>query len=469
MMQVQSRLPKQCGFSLVEIAIVLIIVGIVSTGAILGLGEYRSVQGVKEGGQKIDRLKEQLLLFGQTNKFLPCPDVNFDGFEDRTGDACSSDVGTAPYVDLGLQRDDVQDAWGNFIRYAVNRNADTAAQICDKSSAASYFCNSGFGINWFTLTETPPLYALRGDGDYYVCNSLPSSCNATTVISATNLEAESASIVLVAYNQDGHETLGNCASNTGLNAENCDMDEFYQQGTMTSEDGLFFDDIVRSINGYEIKSAMLGQTVVWDEYPDIAGQGQLEPTYEDFDITAIDNPTDIATAGDDVILTRRNVDTALNLGSGDDYIAIGNDLNSGATLSTGIGNDTVYIVGLANSAVLLGAGDDVFVLATDLTNTLNADTGNDKVWIQGGVTSTATFTLGSGDDVVWLGQSSDVTSTVLDSAVNGGVGYDILVLENVTKTDWDTGSTAFRGNVVDFELVLFKADATGTREYVELP
>ena len=469
MMQAQVRLPRQHGFSLVEIMIVLIVVGVLSTGAILGLGEYRSVQSVKEGGQKMDDLRAKLLAFGQANKFLPCPDIKFDGFEDRVGKACASDVGTAPYVDLGMQRDSVQDAWGNFIRYAVNRNADDANLICDKQNSASYFCNSGFGINWFTFTDTPPFHGIKGDGNYYVCNSLPSICNATAVASGVNVESESASVILVAYNQDGNKTLANCSASTGLNAENCNKDEFYQQGIMTSEEGLFFDDMVRSINGYEIKRAMLGQTVVWDEYPDISGQGQLEPTYEDFDITATDNLSEVGTTGDDVVVARRNVDTALNLGTGDDYIAIGNDLNSGATLNTGAGNDTVYIVGLANSAVLLGAGDDVFVLATDLTNALDADTGNDKVWIQGGITSTATFTLGAGDDVAWLGQSSDVNPPVLDASVNGSTGYDILVLEGMSKTEWDAATIAFRDNVVGFELILFEADVAGTREYVTLP
>jgi prepilin-type N-terminal cleavage/methylation domain-containing protein len=476
-MRTPAKLPKQHGFSLVEIAIVLIIVGVVATGSILGLGEYRSVQQVKEGGQKMDHLKEQLLLFGQTNKFLPCPDTNFDGFEDRTGAGdlfpCSDDVGTAPYIDLGLQRDDVQDAWGNFIRYAVNSNSDDAAFICDKTSSASYFCKSGFGINWFTFTETPPFLGtpasgVIGGGNYYVCNSIPSVCNNTTVASSINLESESASIVLVAYNQDGYTTLENCLGSTGLNSENCDIDEFYQQGVMTSEEGVFFDDIVRSINGYEIKRTMLGQTIVWDEYPDIVGLGQLTPTYEDFDITSGDTLSEIETIGDDIVFARRNVDTALDLGSGDDYIAIGNDLDSGATLDTGTGNDTVYIVGQANATVLLGEGDDAFILLTDLTQTLNAGTGNDKVWIQGDVLSGAVFTLGSDNDVVWLGKSSDMQPGGLESTVDGGTGYDILVLENMTKTDWDVDAF-FQSHVNNFELVLFKADATGAREYIKLP
>ncbi len=461
-----SRFRTQQGFTLVEIAIVLVIIGVLAAGALLGIGEFRSVQSVKEGAQKVENIKKQLLTFGQINKFLPCPDTNFDGFEDRNGTGvgrpCSSNVGTTPYVDLGLQREDVEDAWGNFIRYAVNQDADDPIRVCDKRESASYFCNSGFGVNWFTFTETPPLSTDRGNGNYYICNQVAASCDATSVTTMANLSAESASVVLVAYNQDGQEALNNCASMSDASLENCDVDEFYHQGVPTSEESNFYDDIVLGISGIEIKRAMLGQTVVWNEYPAIVGQGQLEPTYEDFDIDATDDQALIETAGDDVVLVKRNVDTALNLGSGDDYIAIGNDLNSASTLNTDAGNDTVYIVGLANSGVLLGSGDDAFVLGTNLTQTLDSGTGNDKIWIQGGVESTATFILGEGDDIAWLGDSTDTAPSDLLATIDGGNNYDILVLENMTQSDWNTANgTSY---VTNIELVIFKDGS-----YLELP
>ncbi|MCF6254277.1 MAG: type II secretion system GspH family protein, partial [Thiomicrorhabdus sp.] len=146
--------PDQQGFSLIEIAIVLTIIGVLSTGFLFGVSEFSSVQNMKEAQQKTKHLKEQILMFGKVNKFLPCPDSDFDGFENRNGSICLTAVGTAPYVDLGLKREEVQDAWGNFIRYAVNQNTSDSAFICDKRTSASFFCNSGFGVNWFTFTET---------------------------------------------------------------------------------------------------------------------------------------------------------------------------------------------------------------------------------------------------------------------------------------------------------------------------
>ena len=475
--------PQQ-GFSLIEMLIVLLILGVLATGAMFGLSDFRSVQHIKEGEGKIYNLKVQLLSFAQVNKFLPCPDTDYDGYEDRVSNApesaCKSNVGTAPYIDLGLPREGVQDAWSNFIRYAVNRQVNDSTFICDQASSASYFCRSGFNESWFTVNLTPPLSDERGAGNYYVCNSTPSSCNGSSVSIASNLDVESASVVLVAYNEDGFKTLNNCAGEQGANKENCDKDdEFYQNGVKSSEGANFYDDVVLSISGYEIKKALLGETIVWDSYPN--SRGKLVPTYEDYDITSGaanggavgDDLTEIETTGDDVILVRRNVDTALDLGAGDDHIVIGNDLNANATLTTGEGSDTVYIVGIAYSDVLLGEGDDTFVLSTNLTETLNAGLGNDKAWIQGDVESGATFLLGDGDDVVWLGKNEKQDDGILTASggslsanVDGGDGYDILVLETMTKAEWDVDSI-FQSRVDSFELVFFKNNGTGTREYCQ--
>lgn len=463
---IKDSFKSQSGFSLIEMLIVLLIIGVLATGAMFGVAEFRSVKNINEGEGKIYNLKAQVLSFGQVNKFLPCPDTDYDGYENRissnSDSACSSEVGTAPYVDLGLPREGAQDAWGNFIRYAINSDADDPDLICVEASSASYFCRSGFNVNWFSFNVTPPLSSDRGVGNYYVCNNTASGCNVSSVTTPSNLEVESASIVLVAYNEDGSRTLGNCSAAQGASKENCDVDEFYQNGVRSTEDGAFYDDVVLSISGYEIKKALLGETIVWDSFQ--SSTSGLTPTYEDFDITNADNQSEIETLGDDVIAVRRNVDTALNLGAGDDYIAIGNDLNAGATLRTGTGNDTVYIVGQANSAVLLGSGDDTFVLATNLTNYLNTESGNDKVWIQGSVESSATFRLDTGDDVVWLGDATNPSSGNLATSINGGSGYDILVLENMTKAEWDADGI-FQSYVDYFELVIFKDDGSGTREY----
>lgn len=51
-----------------------------------------------------------------TRHYLPCPDIDFDGDEDRLSGECSNSRGHFPWVDLGTAS---QDAWGNRVLYAV--------------------------------------------------------------------------------------------------------------------------------------------------------------------------------------------------------------------------------------------------------------------------------------------------------------------------------------------------------------
>ena len=53
---------------------------------------------------------------GNGKPYLPCPDTDGNGTENRAGNACANQEGGLPWADLGLGR---QDAWGNPLRYRV--------------------------------------------------------------------------------------------------------------------------------------------------------------------------------------------------------------------------------------------------------------------------------------------------------------------------------------------------------------
>ena len=162
-----NRQVKQNGFSVLELAIVLGVIGIVFVGAISGLSEHRSTAKQLESQKIQANIKQQLIKFAVINKYLPCPDTDGDGTENRvlatvagaSVNVCSLDTGTVPYVDIGMKRADAQDAYGNFIRYAINRDADDAVSgvICNNTSSASFFCNSTPGTAIFDMALTPPV------------------------------------------------------------------------------------------------------------------------------------------------------------------------------------------------------------------------------------------------------------------------------------------------------------------------
>ena len=457
---------NQNGFSLVEIMVVLAILGIVFVGFSGGLSSFHHSSEVKESQNNLTNIKKQVLQFGMVNKYLPCPDTDGDGLENRIGLACAAITGNAPYLDLGLKEPAVRDAWGNFIRYAVNTDSDDAGLICDKTNAASMFCNAGNATltAWFNLTETPPLTGNPGAGNYFVCNQNTTTCNGAPA--AINLESDTAAVVLVAYNEDGAQTLASCLTQGGAIQNNCDTtDNHYHQAARTNEAVAFFDDDVVFISGYEVKAKLLSPVVSWNNYDTAATTPTtLTPTFETFDISTDADVAAAATSGDDVVLVNRNVSKETSFGAGDDYIAIGNNLESSSDLSTGGGNDSLYIVGAALSDINLGNGDDVFVLETSLTNQLKARDGNDRVWIKGDIMPGSDLRMGADDDTLWLGTTSITNSGAINEVVNGQAGYDILVLENVAT--WSAFDSSGQNlDVINFELIIFSDDGTGNRNY----
>ncbi len=116
---------RKChGFSLIEMAIVLVIVMSVLT---LGLGALSSIMtssAHSETKARQTRIKDALTAYLGANKRLPCPNIpiagtTVSGIEDTLAGACVSTFGVVPFTTLGLSRDVAEDGWGNLISYQV--------------------------------------------------------------------------------------------------------------------------------------------------------------------------------------------------------------------------------------------------------------------------------------------------------------------------------------------------------------
>ncbi|QCU90783.1 type II secretion system protein [Thiomicrorhabdus sediminis] len=459
---------KQGGFSLVEMMVVLAILGILFVGVTEGMKSFQETELGKSNNEKLDLVKQQLLKFVQAEKYLLCPDSDGDGYENRTPSAvvigtlgnvqaCTVSYGTVPYRDLGLKESQAVDAWNNAIAYAVNTQTTDAQKICDKTEAASMFCNLVPGVLWFSLADTPPLAINRGDGNYYICKLGVAQCDATFVLDSNNV-LQDATVVLVAFNQTGQQAWDDCSELSTSQQENCDADLYYQKQSYSSG-GVIDDDQIQTINGYEIKALAMGTVMTWNAFDSASSAADLTPTYEAFDIAAGDDVSSLYSSDSDVVMINHDVDQAVRLGNGDDYMVIGNDLNANANLALNKGNDSLYIVGSSYSNVNLGLGDDTMVLGGDLTNNLSAQAGNDRVWIQGSVLSGSSLDLGKNDDVLWLGKSDNADSGQIFTTLQGGDGYDIVVFEN--QASWSDLSASEQSNLQNFELAIFKTGSDG--------
>jgi prepilin-type N-terminal cleavage/methylation domain-containing protein len=116
---------KQSGFSLIEMAVVLVIIGLLVTGLLLPLSAQIDQRNYNETEREMSEIRDALVGFALSNAaangnpYLPCPDTDGDGFENRVGSACvNPPVGGLPWATLGLGR---IDRWGNAYIYRVTQ------------------------------------------------------------------------------------------------------------------------------------------------------------------------------------------------------------------------------------------------------------------------------------------------------------------------------------------------------------
>jgi prepilin-type N-terminal cleavage/methylation domain-containing protein len=122
-----SRITRQSGFTLIEIAVVLVIVGLLVGSFINTFSERIETTRISETDAELADIKDALIAFAFTRggaPYLPCPDVTAppDGAEDRDGFGnCSAgvNVGVLPWRTLGFAR---ADAWSTQYSYWVNND-----------------------------------------------------------------------------------------------------------------------------------------------------------------------------------------------------------------------------------------------------------------------------------------------------------------------------------------------------------
>lgn len=169
------KLIKSHGFTLVELAMVLFIVGLLLGGLLVPLSTKLEQQNRDTTSQTLNDIKEAMLGYAVINGRLPCPDCpdgvtgscssvaaanRNDGIEDRSGSTpnqvCQTDVGNLPWVDLQTGQ---FDAWNRHFTYratpAYTRESNTAA--CGTAAIGISFeiCTPG-DIDIYASYTTPP-------------------------------------------------------------------------------------------------------------------------------------------------------------------------------------------------------------------------------------------------------------------------------------------------------------------------
>jgi len=168
---------ESIGFSLPELAIVLVVVGLLAGGMLMPLATQIDLRRTAETRSSLHQAREALQGFAVANGRLPCPAAAGAGGAEAGVGACPLSVGGVadgflPGVTLGLSPSDNQgyvlDAWGNRLRYAV-----TAAPA---AAPGSFTTSNGIAKFW-RENGSPPAADLQICRDS-VSISRPGSANA---------------------------------------------------------------------------------------------------------------------------------------------------------------------------------------------------------------------------------------------------------------------------------------------------
>lgn len=248
------------GFTLIEISIVLVVIGLLLSGGLVALGPV--IQNAKrtQTENTLTKIEDALLLYAIQNSCLPCPaDATTpasDGVQAllsgvaHTADACAGAANECftgadaivPWQTLGLSRADAMDEWGTWITYHLSTNADT-------QGAAPNTCDD---FHEDVLLADAVGFQRTGTIFPQGCLNVETQATAFTTITA------GAAYVLISHGPDtsgGYSENGAARTNAYSpgntaqeenNAGTCDdVNECHQGDPIDIDGNTYFDDIVR--------------------------------------------------------------------------------------------------------------------------------------------------------------------------------------------------------------------------------
>lgn len=239
----------QRGFSLIEIAVVLVIVAVLISIVAVPLATQVDQQRTNETNKQLEQIKEAIYGFAMANGRLPCPsrlvDNGVESVPALNDGNCPTFNGFVPAVTLGLAPLDANgfmvDGWGgdqNRIRYAVSNISVTGA--------ATPTCPANVT---FPLTKPSPAGIKVATIDCLISKPLLSICSKApngAAGAATGCVAGSALTTNAPFVVFSHGK--NMAFGTGGTdeAHNLDADGYFvsRTPTGTSAPGGEFDDLV---------------------------------------------------------------------------------------------------------------------------------------------------------------------------------------------------------------------------------
>jgi prepilin-type N-terminal cleavage/methylation domain-containing protein len=180
------------GFSLLEMAIVLAIVGLLMVGLLPGLTGQIEQQRRTETRKQLADIQQALLGFAIINGRLPCPTTIADPSNAGYGEeaaSCSSNPATEGYLPWktlgvletdawGSKRNNTGDTWSGYWRYRVDRNFAATISLSTTFSGDALSIKDNAG-NSLTSSNERPIAIVYSTGPNRVADGQNSSFEPT--------------------------------------------------------------------------------------------------------------------------------------------------------------------------------------------------------------------------------------------------------------------------------------------------
>ena len=201
-----SKPPRhKTGFTLVELAIVLVIVALLASGLLVGIAAQRNAAETIDAQRQLENIRETLTGFALTHGRLPCPALpNLTSSDASVGvENCAQPHGVLPWVTLGLPE---VDPWGRRFTYyahgsftAAVPSGTLASFTLDTVGNANVKASSGSSGN--VASDLPAVvvsHGSRGAGAWQPNGSqLPG-------VSGDEAENADADLTFISRTQDGN-------------------------------------------------------------------------------------------------------------------------------------------------------------------------------------------------------------------------------------------------------------------------
>ena len=181
---------RAAGFSLIELAIVLVAAGLLVSSLLVPLAAQTEARKVAATRRTLNDARDAMLGFAIAFGRLPCPARESDrgieaggGGGPCTGGGHGAATGYIPAITLSLSPSDDQgyllDAWGGRLRYAVSAGPGTQASVFTDSE--------GMRLYWQSNSKPPPssLQICSDAAHIHGAGSAKADCDASSALTKT--------------------------------------------------------------------------------------------------------------------------------------------------------------------------------------------------------------------------------------------------------------------------------------------